>query len=54
MFSSKSAAAGAVVYPDSEMIWMWTADDAVDIIVERSSALDDAAPRIAEKSEAER
>jgi uncharacterized cupin superfamily protein len=54
MFSSKSAAAGAVVYPDSEMIWMWTADDAVDIIVERSSALDDAAPWIAEKSEAER
>ncbi len=54
MFSSNSAAAGAVVYPDSEMIWMWTADDAVDIIVERSSALDDAAPWIAEKSEAER
>ena len=53
MFSSNSAAAGAVVYPDSEMIWMWTADDAVDIIVERSSALDDAAPWIAEKSEAE-
>jgi uncharacterized cupin superfamily protein len=54
MFSSNSAAAGAVVYPDSEMIWMWTADDAVDIIVERSSALDDAAPWIAETSEAER
>jgi len=54
MFSSNSAAAGAVVYPDSEMIWMWTADDAVDIVVERSSALDDAAPWIAEKSEAER
>ena len=54
MFSSNSAAAGAVVYPDSEMIWMWTADDAVDIIVERSSALDDAAPWLAEKSEAER
>ncbi len=54
MFSSNSAAAGAVVYPDSEMIWMWTADDAVDIIVERSSALDDAAPWIAEKSQAER
>jgi uncharacterized cupin superfamily protein len=53
MFSSNSAAAGAVVYPDSEMIWMWTADDAVDMIVERSSALDDAAPWIAEKSEAE-
>ena len=54
MFSSNSAAAGAAVNPDSEMIWMWTADDAVDIVVERSSALDDAAPWIAEKSEAER
>jgi uncharacterized cupin superfamily protein len=54
MFSSNSAAAGAVVYPDSDMIWMWTADDAVDIIVERSSALDDAAPWVAEKGEGER
>jgi len=44
MFSSGSAAVGAVVYPDSDMIWMWTADDAVDIIVERRSALDDIAP----------
>ena len=44
MFSSSAAAVGAVVYPDSDMIWVWTADDAVDIIVERSSALDDAAP----------
>jgi uncharacterized cupin superfamily protein len=43
MFSSTSAA-GAVVYPDSDMIWMWTADDAVDIVVERSSAVDDTAP----------
>jgi uncharacterized cupin superfamily protein len=51
MFSSLSAAAGAVVYPDSDMIWMWTADDAVDIVVERSSALDDAAPWIAARSE---
>lgn len=40
MFSSASAAAGAVVYPDSDMIWTWTADDAVDVVVERSSALD--------------
>ena len=31
MFSSKSSAAGAVVYPDSDMIWMWTDDDAVDL-----------------------
>ena len=53
MFSSSSAAAGAVVYPDSDMIWMWTADDAVDIIVERSSAVDDAAPWVTGKSEAE-
>jgi uncharacterized cupin superfamily protein len=53
MFSSASAAAGAVVYPDTDMIWMWTEDDAVDIIVERSSALDDAAPWVAGKSEAE-
>ncbi|HEY6834843.1 MAG TPA: cupin domain-containing protein [Gaiellaceae bacterium] len=43
MFSSTSAA-GAVVYPDSDMIWMWTEDDAVDIVVERSSELDAAAP----------
>jgi uncharacterized cupin superfamily protein len=51
MFSSKAAVAGAVVYPDSDMIWMWTNDDAVNIIVDRSSALDDAAPWIAETSE---
>jgi len=44
MFSSKSGAIGVVVYPDSDMVWMWTADDAVDMIVERSSALDDTAP----------
>ena len=43
MFSSSSAA-GAVVYPDSDMIWMWTEDDAVDLVVERSSAVDAAAP----------
>ena len=53
MFSSASAAAGAVVYPDTDMIWMWTEDDAVDIVVERSSALDDAAPWGTRKSEAE-
>jgi len=44
MFSSKAAAVGAVVYPDSDMVWMWTDDDAVDLIVERSSAVDDVAP----------
>jgi uncharacterized cupin superfamily protein len=47
MFSSMSAAAGAVVYPDKDLIWMWTADDAVDIVVERGSAVDDAAPWVA-------
>ena len=49
MFSSISTA-GAVVYPDSDMVWMWTADGAVDIVVERSSAVDDAAPWTAAKS----
>ena len=44
MFSSTVSAAGAVVYPDTDLIWMWTDDDAVDIVVERSSAVDDAAP----------
>jgi uncharacterized cupin superfamily protein len=44
MFSSSIATVGAVVYPDTEMIWLWTADDAVDIIVDQNSALDDAAP----------
>ena len=44
MFSSMGAAVGAVVYPDSDMIWTWTADDAVDIVVKRSSVVDDAAP----------
>ena len=46
MFSSGGAAAGAVAYPDSDMVWMWTADDAIDMIVKakqrpgRCSALD--------------
>ena len=44
MFSSGGAAAGAVVYPDSDMIWMWTEDDAVNLLVKRSSAEDDIAP----------
>jgi uncharacterized cupin superfamily protein len=43
MFSSTSAA-GAVVYPDSDMIWMWTEDGAVDTVVRRASAVDEAAP----------
>lgn len=53
MFSSLSAAAGAVVYPDSDMIWMWTEDDAVDIVVERGSGLDATAPWTHRKSKAE-
>ena len=44
MFSSMSAAVGAVVYPDSDMVWVWSDDDSVDIVVERTSAVDDAAP----------
>ena len=44
MFSSVSAAVGAVVYPDSDMVWVWTDDDAVDMVVKRSSAVDDMAP----------
>jgi len=53
MFSSTSAA-GAVVYPDSDMIWTWTDDGAVDIVVERSSALDDAAPWTSEQPPADK
>jgi uncharacterized cupin superfamily protein len=53
MFSSMGAAAGAVVYPDSDMIWMWTADDAVDIVVERGSAVDDTAPWAAGEGDTE-
>ena len=51
MFSSAGAAAGAVVYPDSDTIWVWTADDAVDIVVERGSAVDDLAPWATAKNE---
>jgi uncharacterized cupin superfamily protein len=55
IFSSESSAAGAVVYPDSDLVWMWTDDDAVDLIVERSSALDDIAPwTTPEKGDSER
>jgi uncharacterized cupin superfamily protein len=53
MFSSMSAAVGAVVYPDSDTIWVWTADDAVDIVVERSSAVDATVPWTAGEHEAE-
>jgi uncharacterized cupin superfamily protein len=44
MFSSSTATVGAVVYPDTDMVWVWSADDAVDMIVERSGALEDIAP----------
>jgi uncharacterized cupin superfamily protein len=47
MFSSSSAAVGAVVYPDSDTVWIWTDDDSVDLIVERGSAVDDLAPWLA-------
>ena len=43
MFSSMSEI-GAVVYPDTDLVWMWTDDDAVDLIVERGSAVEDIAP----------
>ena len=44
MFSSSGATVGAVVYPDTDLVWVWTGDDAVDMIVDRSSGLDDLAP----------
>jgi uncharacterized cupin superfamily protein len=52
MFSSMGAAAGAVVYPDTDMVWMWTADDAVDIVVERGSAVEAIAPWSTQQAEA--
>lgn len=53
MFSSAGAAAGAVVYPDSDTIWMWTADEAIDLVVKRSNAVDDLAPWTTPNSETE-
>jgi uncharacterized cupin superfamily protein len=50
MFSSSGATVGAVVYPDSDLVWVWTADDAVDMVVERSSKVDDIAPWIADSN----
>jgi hypothetical protein len=43
MFSSITAV-GAAVYPDSDMIQFFTSDGEDDIVVERSSAVDVAAP----------
>jgi uncharacterized cupin superfamily protein len=51
MFSSSGATVGAVVYPDSDMVWVWTADDAVDMVVKRSSKVDDIAPWIPDQNE---
>ena len=44
MFSSMTAAVGAVVYPDSDMIQLFSSDGSDDIVVERSSGVDVAAP----------
>ena len=52
MFSS-IADVGAVVYPDSDMIQIFTTDGADDIVVERSSAVDVAAPWSSGQSETE-
>jgi uncharacterized cupin superfamily protein len=43
MFSSITAV-GAVVYPDSDMIQLFTTDGEDDLVVKRSSAVDVAAP----------
>lgn len=53
MFSSAGTAVGAVVYPDKDMVWIWTADDSVDMIVDRSSALPAVAPWTADEDEPE-
>lgn len=53
MFSSMGAAVGAVVYPDRDMVWVWTADDSVDMVVERSSAIDDIAPWVTGDTDAD-
>jgi uncharacterized cupin superfamily protein len=53
MFSSSGSTVGAVVYPDSDLVWVWTADDAVDMVVKRSSNVDDIAPWITEPTETE-
>jgi hypothetical protein len=43
MFSSITAV-GAVIYPDTDMIQIFTTDGTDDIVVERASAVDVAAP----------
>jgi uncharacterized cupin superfamily protein len=49
LFSSITAV-GAVVYPDSDMIQIFTTDGADDIVVERGSGVDVAAPWTTEGS----
>ncbi len=46
-------AVGAVVYPDSDMIQIFTTDGEDDIVVERGSAVDVTAPRSTEPADAE-
>jgi uncharacterized cupin superfamily protein len=52
MFSSITPV-GAVVYPDSDMISIVTTDGEDDLVVERSSAVDDAAPWATAEGEGE-
>jgi uncharacterized cupin superfamily protein len=44
MFSSITAGVGAVIYPDSDMVQLFTTDGEDDLVVKRSSAVDLAAP----------
>jgi uncharacterized cupin superfamily protein len=52
MFSSKTAV-DVVVYPDSDMVQIFTSDGEDDLVVERSSAVDVAAPWINGQRQAE-
>ena len=52
MFSSMTAV-GAVVYPDSDMIQIFTTDGTDDIVVKRGSGVDVAAPWSTRQGEAE-
>ena len=52
MFSSKTAV-DVVVYPDSDMVQLFTSDGEDDLVVKRSSALDVAAPWTYEQRQAE-
>lgn len=50
MFSSIVGTVGAVVYPDSDMIQLFTTDGEDDLVVQRRSGVDVAAPWIAGES----